>query len=828
MSNGNDQLLSEAINLSRDETRNQLTLILQEYLELENVDLTKSSFLSYVINIVSTMISNILFYQISVYREFFLTKAQLPESVYNLAAFLGYEGGLANYARVNVLFTIPFGFEDAATTFEIANGFTAKSNDGILFTTDYVTTITVTNNTSVKIQAQEGTKVYEIPVVVDTDQNEFSFVLTMNQKTIEEQEFQISSTLQTYQFYTQEVTFTGKLSEAVVEIKTSDAPGYELWTPFSSLYLMDENDKGYVLTRNEKGMTLAFGNGIIGVQPPAGGTIRVTLSLTDGEDGNAISGSVRTGDRIYNETDAGISEIVQYDIVNTSAAVGGEDEESIDEIRRNAIINLTALERTVTESDYINANIIIDNSPIAENSLPVLKRSDVKVNEIMLFVTLLFEDDIVPTRDVFHTFAPGTVTVPRNTILTVDGVQFYTMFDMTIENLNSVADYTYVLYQIEQVPVLVTSFGSDYSFVADNLVVQRQGAGVEFSLRWNTTEDDPGLVDCEMEILETGQTFSMINTDGTANEFVLILPDYTVIPEGELTYYFNLSHITEGAIGKYENIFTLRQSLENLTRSNTVSDSTGVTVYDIPTVLKDYYDEIDKVDFESQVLQTMLSSMTFEDYKMMTDFVNMKFSNTTGFLQNMQLNPVNRTPVTSIRSIPPITCSLGDRYIVSNGVGDWLNHDDDIAQCTDSTNVIWTFITPNTDDMLVVQNEGLKYIFSSSGWVVPSYNIPLIISLDIFKTETYSDSISLLADTIRETLVEEFTSSFGINKPIYRSEIIETAQNVTGVEHCRLLTPESNIFFDFDINNFTQKELLEYAPEYVYFTEDSITIRIFS
>ena len=93
----------------------------------------------------------------------------------------------------------------------------------------------------------------------------------------------------------------------------------------------------------------------------------------------------------------------------------------------------------------------------------------------------------------------------------------------------------------------------------------------------------------------------------------------------------------------------------------------------------------------------------------------------------MQLNPVNRLPVISIRSTPPVTCELGDRYIVLNGTGDWLNQDNDIAECSDATAITWEFITPNTDDFLLVQDEGLKYIFSASGWVVPSYNIPLIV-----------------------------------------------------------------------------------------------------
>ena len=67
--------VSSQVYLSRDNTRNQIANNLKAYLELENVDLTKSSFLSFIINIMSTLTGNIMFYQISAYKEFFLTTA---------------------------------------------------------------------------------------------------------------------------------------------------------------------------------------------------------------------------------------------------------------------------------------------------------------------------------------------------------------------------------------------------------------------------------------------------------------------------------------------------------------------------------------------------------------------------------------------------------------------------------------------------------------------------------------------------------------------------------------------------------------------------------
>lgn len=822
---------------SREENRNLIIAELKKYLELENVDLTKSSFLSFIVEALATLTSNLMFYQTSVYREFFLTKAQLPDSIYNLAAFLGYDPQLASYSSVDILFQVPFGFVDPVTEIVIPIGFKSYANDDVTFTTYYTTTITITNNSSVRIIGQEGTKVFDIPVVIDD--SFFSFAINFRQLTSDIQEFQIASDLQVYQFSNIDVPFDGKLAGIVVEVRGPNQTGWNVYNNYNSLYLMDENTKGYVLRRTDAGVNIAFGNGIIGYQPVAGSTVRVTLTLTGGANGNVISGVIRSAERIYNETDAGVTELVSYEIVNPVAASGGEDEEGVEEVRRNAIANIAALERTVTEQDYIDSNIIIDNSPLGPNSLPVLKRSDVKVNEICLFITLLYLNDIVPTRNAFTEF--NTTLVPRKTIINIDGVEFYTLFDMIIDPLNTVADYSYVLFELQQVPTLVTSFNSDYSLYVDNLLVDTSGTTeATYRLKYNSTAIDPEAVTATMQILETGATYTMIN-DSTANEFILEFPDYSVIDEGDLTYYFTLQHPSEGLIGRYQNTFVLRQSMVNYTRSNVVlMDSTGYMVYDIPAIEKEYYDAVNQRDFESLVFQSFLTNLQFQNYKMLTDFVNVKFGNTVGRLQNMQLNEVNIIPVIDFRSNPgdpcgPVApCNNGDRYIVLNGQGEFEGHEGNIAQCAtitdstgDSTAVAWYFTEPNTDDMVYVQNKDAKYIYSAAGWVLPNYLIPLQLKLDVFQNNTYTGSISDLAAAVRTALVEAFSSRFGIEIDLYRSEIIDVVQEVDGVEHCRLIKPESNIFFNFDLINLTQEQLLEYGPEYVYFTEDDIEVKIF-
>jgi hypothetical protein len=170
----------------------------------------------------------------------------------------------------------------------------------------------------------------------------------------------------------------------------------------------------------------------------------------------------------------------------------------------------------------------------------------------------------------------------------------------------------------------------------------------------------------------------------------------------------------------------------------------------------------------------------------------------------------------------------GDRYIILNGTGEWLGKDDQIAEVSDSTSMTWAYYEPKTEQIVYVTDESKKYIYCQAGWVIPEYEIPLQISLDVFKTSSYTGSNSDLTSEVRSAVVLAFTSRFGINSYLYRSEIIDVVQEVEGVEHCRLIKPESSIFFNFDLDELTQEELLSYGPEYIFFEEDDIAIRIFS
>ena len=841
-----DTTLSNQIYLSRDKIRTQIIEYLQYYLELENVDLVKSSFLSFIVDTLSTLTSNLLFYSSSTYKEFFLTTAQLPESILNLSAFLGYNTTEASYATANVLINIPFGFDDSIAHFHIPENFKFYAGR-IEFTTYYDTAITITNNTSVSvIVTQDSTKIYNLPVNIDSTSSEpsFTFVLPLYQYKEVIQEFQIDEDTELYQFINIDVPLSGKVSSMLVEVQDPEGTSWRTYTEFNSVYLMSSIDYGYVSRSTSSGRKLTFGNGIIGIHPLPGSTVKVTAKITEGANGNVIPTSITKGGRMYVTNSFGVTKIINYTVTNTSPATGGQDEESTEEVRSNAIASLVALKRLTSEYDYKHSGAIIPNSPIAETSIPVLKRSDVRVNEIQLFSTVEFgtttrissitgetitENFVVPTRNAKYEIPMSTTYIPRDTIISINSTNYYTLFDIHVDLINASASYSYIMYEIENVPVLVTSYGLVYDILCDKLVVSKVGTTAVFEISYNSTESDYELCVCKLTISSSSLVYTMTN-DYTNKKFTYTFSPYTLFPEDDSDLEFTIYTNSGDPIATYSSSVTFRKNLSDFMMSNVYIDTVGgtTTIYDIPVVEKTYYDSIVKKDFELDVLQKMMTVMDFKSYRMLTDFTNLKFTNTTGSMTNMNLNAVTKSDVIDIGIIIPPTPVVDDRYIIGyTEIGEWADKNNQIAQCIDSTGLNWYYFPPTTNDIIYVTNKGKKYIFNGNKWVLMDKQIPLIIEVEVFKAQTYYGSNIELSNVIKDTLLTEYSSRFGPNVTLYRSELIRTIQSVSGVGHCNLLQPSTDIFFEYDISDFTETELLEYGPEYVYFNSDSIFIRIY-
>lgn len=876
-------ILDNQLYLSRDEIRNQLISQVQQYLELVDVDLTKSSFITYIIDVLSTLTSNMVFYQMSVYREFFLTKAQLPESVLNLAAFIGYAPLEAKHSTCNITISFPFTFQYPNVEITIPEGATFKTADGISFSTIFQTLIVFTDNETVTATAISDNSTTPLVTYISSAYETASIMLPVVQKQDATYEFQIPQDLPLYRFTEYMVRFDGQLSDIKVEVKD---PGSEEWREYirySSLYIMSPTDYGYVARPSDEGYTLYFGNGLIGVQPPIGGTIRVTVSSTLGARGNIISNTIVSGDRLNFVNPTGQVENINYKVYNPSPAIGGCDSQTLEEIKFDAINNLTSLHRFVSKEDYQKAKSIKPDILLVENSYPILKRSDIKNNEIMLFITLMYNNVIVPTRNYYmelpnaSSYGSEIIEVPRQTIVEYDGEEYLTLFDLYIDKLNEISKYKYVTSRLMVVPTMVKSINRVVQIEILNCEIFVHAPDsdptspintVTFKMQFNCSEAiPPEEINANFIIEKNMVDYNMnIVINGEDTFFEITFNPYITIPEGEQRYFIELSHplITEGVFAQYQINVMVRKDLDSVMLSNTFLDEENDTlvISDVPVVLRSYYDALDsQEDFEYYVLQRLLTSMDISDKRMMTDFTNIKFPNTYGMMTNMLHNRQTKFEARSmyLTEFPPmVEINHGYRYILS-GLEDsqFANKRHWIAQFFQTSVVLlnpntgleeefvgsnlteeqqtWDIVSrdgyftayePQMDDIIYVIDQNKKYIFSSCGWVIPTFKIPLKIEINIEKESNTSNSIVAIINNIKKALIENIKPSFGNECEILRSKITSTVQGINGVNHCKLVEPSFNIFYDFELRDLTEIELMKYTPEYIYFNEDDIEVII--
>jgi predicted phage baseplate assembly protein len=118
-------------------------------------------------------------------------------------------------------------------------------------------------------------------------------------------------------------------------------------TPYRNVqYLIEQGggDAVFVVSTNADGITsVEFGDGVGGRVPTTNGQIYVTYRVGGGTFGNVSSGTTKN---ILTNYTPGLS------VTNTEAASGGTDEESIESIRTNAPLTLSAGDRAVSLDDY--------------------------------------------------------------------------------------------------------------------------------------------------------------------------------------------------------------------------------------------------------------------------------------------------------------------------------------------------------------------------------------------------------------------------------------------------------------------------------------------
>ncbi len=873
---------------SRDKIRNDIIEYAKEYLELENLDFSKTSYLSYLVNILSTLTANLLFYNSATYREFFLTQAISRESIMNWASMLGYKPENATPASCQVLVEIPTQF-DSDVSFNIPKGFKYYGGD-ITFTQDNSIFVEIIKNSSgtdilpptvYEVQSTGGPRI--LKSVLSDDKSKLYFKANTTQRQFIYKEYQIPE-LKPYEFHTINVEFEEQLAaiyllttqsdqEVNIEqyinmIESGQMPEsdsiYQQWEQYDSVFLIPSNIYGYAFRKTAEGGQIFFGNNIIGRQPTENDICRIAIVTTLGSSGNVIAGSITKTDRLYVDVfdlskNRYISKVLNIRVVNDSPATGGVDIPSIDNIRSSAIATVSANNRLVSQNDYSNLAAIVDTLPI-EHSIHILKRSDIKRNEITLYTDLIFEDFIVPTRNTKWDADIPIVTDstsyiyhirPTNTI-EIDGVDYYSMFFIDVDYQNRNCAYIYYVDETEKSLSLISTSEIVTKVLPATVRLNSDFDGdpsLELEFIYNQISEDDILLSCSMITEWDGKSYNLNQViDDTETKFVLPSKNIYLedVPYGEKNLIFKMYQQSLGDDGTSVILAQLNESQvevyikEDLSdfmysqihvSTDTTSNMYHVSIYDVPVIKKSYYDGINQRSFSSFVYENILA-FNPEEYRMATDFINLKFSNTTGLINNMLYNKETKESVISVNPITvPENPSDGDRYVITDlsyyTSGVWSGQTEPFISQYYELNHSWSKDKLTTNDIIYVDSYRQKLIFNGTHMVIPSLGIPFEIRVIVWKDTSYSVTEQALIEDIKNQLIETLYDKFGFDRNIYQSEIISIIQNVRGVDHCKVIEPNHDIFFNFDIyNDLTQSELLEYSPDFISFTSNSIYVEV--
>lgn len=883
---------------SRDNIRNQLIEYTKSYLELENLTLSSTDYLSYLINILSVLTANLMYYSSSTYREMFLTKALQRESVLNLSAMIGYKPPWATASTTSVLVGIPLKFT-SSVSFSIPEGQKYYAGN-IVFAQDNPIQIEVPRDQNGNIISVSVTEELDTLTVIETlpvggsralkwelttveGVPTLYFKASVTQQTSQTIEFTVPE-LKSYEFYTLPITFEGQLSE-IEEVISSE------WSEANSMFLIPYGTKGYVYRSTNTGGKLFFGNNIIGTQPPTGVLNTIKLATTDGASGNVISGSINRTDTLYvkdydtrgNSVDPSngkkyIMRPVNPSVVNFEPATGGSDFPTMDEIRTAAINSLVSRSRLVSAYDYNNIKNIVTDLP-TNHTISILKRSDLKNNEITIFTDLIFEETVVPTRNAVWTLDStngdlSTQYIYSTDTIEIDGVDYYSMFNIAVRPSVEECEYFYLTDTIEVANVLsrtkegITEILPSYSIfdvvttdstTGTTLPISSQR--LDITLYYNVlVEDADEDLQCILETAWDGKVYNMVKDTDSEGTSIFKIPSnnpllLSNVPEMTQTYLFKMYYLIDDPNNPGSTIVDLpylnesqiqvliKQTLDEYMYSQVSVDTTGsvstIRVYDVPVIKKSYYDSVDASNFALSVYHKVLQ-LDVTQYRMMTDFLNLKFSDTTGIMDNMKHNKTTKDSVLSIN--PHYTLaqlaasgSDGDRYLVTESTcsqgnpwaADPYNKDGGfIAEYVSSTGG-WIFEKLSINDIIYVSSLSDKVIYNGAEAVIPVTTIPFSIHIIVWRNTSTAYTIDTIIKNVKDNLINNLYTSFGFDKDIYRSDILKIVQSTPGVLNSQVVEPKHDIFFDYDIReDLTQQELLEYSPQLIWFDSTTITVEV--
>lgn len=870
------------ITTSREEIRKNIIEIGKEYFDLTTVDLSKTHYLSYVLDVLSGLTANLLNFSSLSYQETLLPTAKLDDSVRNLAMMIGYNPSKAVNASVDVLFTMSLNKLRTSTGSlsnfriyidsykkklqqELSNnanltlsdisaieGFKVQSTNNIfqLINDSY---IIESNNNNLRVYKENDSGLILIPRSINAVTNELNFKMTFSQIEIKQFQYNVPE-LSKYQFYSISQDIDKMIAGVDVYVNG------QLWNLSEQLYNLTPFDKAYTLKIYKDKFTVIFGNGVLGTQPNQNDIVVISAKLCNGSAGNVISGIVENLDRLFvYDITAGLTpnngavlkQELAFSITNPYNGFGGKDIEDNETIKNKAIAHLTSLNRLVSSNDFKNITSIVDIPFI--DVISYLKRSDLKINEINTYGTLALNDTIIPTNNGHFNIAtlptPNTI-IPYTDVFTYDSDTWYCPFFINIDLPTRTGSYYYYTNDTSFEYIVKYSNGLNFPiFLTDLNVTSNYGAGLfNFTLTTNH-EATYDTTNVKIRVVITGDNYYY---DSGFNALSYTPGVFDGLIEGK--YTFSVPHITYPTdatvmniyiqdnnvnVAQYESSITLKYSLLNFSSSQIILDSTtgNNIILDVPLIQKSWYDSltlVEKVSFEQEIIQRMINFYDSTEIRMLNTFINFKFSKTYGLIKNIYYNQEQIRVIDKVANRSAMNSGdvvIGNRFIIDGPIPtsdppEFQNMEGGIALYKgidpSTSNEIWEVNIPPISTLAYVINTDQKFFFNGRKWTNMKYKLPLEIEVILYTDTGYLSYV----DKAKEALLTYFKPIFKLDTSIYRSKINDILMNIDGVKYVKVIKPEIDFNYKYKMEDLSFDTLITYTPEYIWFDESHINVRV--
>ena len=813
----------EIISTSREEIRQKL---LEEYAKIllvnsEDLDQSDSAFNTYVLNALSYLMADALFYGTIVYRESIFITAQLPESIINWAIYLDYTPRKATAAEVGLLIELPI---EQAFTAKIPKGHPFRAANNIIFRSKYDVMIDVSPSGSKKVEIDTGSNIYAIPISVSSINNVpyMSFVIDAIQYDIVEEEFTIP-TLNPYEYYYKQVNLP-ESDDNVLDIEVYI--NNELWTQ-KKLVLLAPNEKGYEAIIHKNSVELLFGNGYFGKQPS--GNMKVIIKTTKGSKGNVIPGTITTGDPLVCDFD------VKYSVINPESAKNGSDFEDLNSIKRNAINSLKMLRRLVSEEDFQNIQYILglDQTVLSK---PILKRSDLACNDVYVYIAIDWNNRIVPTHTIPVDSDASIIVYKPFSIFTYEGREWYCPFEIHLDFLNKLATFYYL--NPRNIFELTKIFENSANHLVSKLESRYKTDTDEIEFICYIIQTSPNIIitfsqELVLESAYSTNTYTPVTTETL--EYNIIKFTYR-IPRSQVLDVRKITVNTYEDTGsgatlttQYETNSELIFSLKEITYSHIIdhpSMSGWFQILDIPVIEKEFFDNLtdsEKDQLQIFIITQLMTQVNSYNKRLMNVHVSGKFAKTLGITSNTQFSTPDYFVVKIVDDIAnlPDPSTIPGQYVALSNLQDptspWYIYSGHLLISNGSE---YKGLHVGRGTMIrSLENPQDLFVTDGRRWIKPLYPIPLN-----FVVEIHSSSLSeSLLENVKDVILN-YVNNIGIEGNLYLSKVTDLIHNLREIKYCRIIKPETDIIYKDIIENQKKEQFYYYTPEYLYTIRENITL----